>query len=228
MDGPDLESGLESDLWGRLLIIADYLEEEKAEPAQAWAYRWLAQERRLPVRYDQRWHWRRNDDTLPELMHQLPRAALTFMSNLVPETPACDAYESLSMAGAYRRAALALGLAYLAGQLSDPWASPEVRIPETPETPVAPLAPEPRERPLRGLEMVRADPQAAPIRGVDGVTYYHATRMEYDPATGDLVERERILVAEGEPPDEWPTHDFTVNFPVPNADNPDNPDDLPF
>lgn len=100
-----LERVLNEVLWDQLRIIADRLE-DLGDMQQAEAYRWLAVERKVPMRFEDRWHWRIHQNDLP-LSHQLPYDIMIALQMLPPRI-GFDWHDNASLAEAYSRAAQAV------------------------------------------------------------------------------------------------------------------------
>ncbi len=103
-----LNRGLEVCLFDQLRIIADRLA-ETGQQELANAYLVLADNRMVPMRFADRWHWRENRPEMLPLSHQLP-GTVTLVLALLPERIGFACNESGSMAEAYRRAAEAMVL----------------------------------------------------------------------------------------------------------------------
>lgn len=108
-----LERVLNEVLFDLLRIMADRLEEIGELPL-AEAYRWLAAERKVPMRFEDRWHWRIHQNDLP-LSHQLPYDIMIALQMLPPRI-GFDWHDNASLAEAYARAAQAMVFASQANQ----------------------------------------------------------------------------------------------------------------
>jgi len=101
-----LEVALDLLLWQQLEVLADY-HEEAGNVLLAGAYRYLASNHLAPLRYSERWHWRRMGAEQLPLGHQLPVDVLFSMLSM-PDRIGLDWNESQTMSAAYQRAALAI------------------------------------------------------------------------------------------------------------------------
>jgi hypothetical protein len=113
VDDPVLErltAALDGLLFEQLLVIADRLE-ETGETDLAKAYRFMSQERLIPMRFNDFWHWRRNLPEALPLSHQLPPKATVALS-MLPLRIGLSHNEAATMHKAYRRGAEALVLSW--------------------------------------------------------------------------------------------------------------------
>lgn len=101
-----LERGLDVALAQQLSVIADRLEETGREDL-ARAYRWLVADGRQPLRFADRWHWRKGAMPLLELMHQLPDPCNEYLMRL-PGRIGMNWNEAGLISSAYRLAADAI------------------------------------------------------------------------------------------------------------------------
>ncbi len=113
-----LNAALEVGIFDQLRVIADRLEETGSEEL-AKGYRYLADQKLMPLRYEERWHWREHMETILPLGHQLPREATLCLCNHMPTVIGFKWNEAGSMTEAYRRAAQAIVLATCAEKLGD-------------------------------------------------------------------------------------------------------------